>query len=48
MSPAGWRPVLTRRRIELTVPSWEPALIEAVTASQFTPTHESYSMGMKP
>jgi ribosomal protein S18 acetylase RimI-like enzyme len=39
-----WSP---RSRIELTVPTWEPSLIEAATASDFAPAHESYSMGMK-
>jgi hypothetical protein len=39
-----WSP---RSRVELTVPSWEPALIEAATASEFAPSHESHAMGMK-
>jgi ribosomal protein S18 acetylase RimI-like enzyme len=38
-----WSP---RSRLELTVPTWEPALIEAATASDFAPVHESHSMGM--
>jgi ribosomal protein S18 acetylase RimI-like enzyme len=39
-----WSP---RSRIELTVRTWEPALIEAATASDFVSAHESHSMGMK-
>ena len=39
-----WSP---RSRIELTVPNWESAHIAAATASEFTPAHESHSMGMK-
>jgi hypothetical protein len=39
-----WSP---RSRVELTVPTWEPALIEAATASEFVPAHQSHAMGMK-
>jgi ribosomal protein S18 acetylase RimI-like enzyme len=39
-----WSP---KSRVELTVPSWEPELIEAATACGFVSAHESHSMGMK-
>ena len=39
-----WSP---RSRVEVTIPTWEPALIEAATASEFAPAHESHTMGMK-
>lgn len=39
-----WSP---KSRIELTIPSWEPALIEAATASDFARAFEGQSMGMK-
>jgi ribosomal protein S18 acetylase RimI-like enzyme len=39
-----WSP---RSRLELTVPTWEPALIEAASASEFAPAHETQAMGMK-
>jgi GNAT superfamily N-acetyltransferase len=39
-----WSP---RSRIELTVPIWEPALVEAATANDFVLAVEGHSMGMK-
>jgi hypothetical protein len=39
-----WSP---RSRTQLIVPTWEPTLIEAATASDFVSAHESHSMGMK-
>jgi ribosomal protein S18 acetylase RimI-like enzyme len=39
-----WSP---RSRVELTVPTWEPALVTAATAGEFATVHQSHSMGMK-
>lgn len=39
-----WSP---KSRIELTVPTWEPALVEAATANDFALAVEAHSMGMK-
>lgn len=35
-----------KNRIELSIPMWEPALIQAARAHDFTQTHEFHSMGL--
>ncbi len=39
-----WDP---RSRLEFSIPSWAPALIEAATADDFAPAYQSHEMGMK-